>query len=241
MKWYPFWKTWYFSREQRLGLALMVIFVLVIITIKNPILNYLNHKNEKAIAIQSEQKWLALKTKIDSSKALAKKDRDSIQLIKYSKKYSFGQDSSKKKEYTIYPKTDFSKIIIEVNQATANDLVKLKGIGAVLSDRIIKYRTKLGGFYKLEQITEVYGISDSLYLSIKKNLKIKPTKVIKLDINLENLENLKNHPYISDKLAYQIINYREKVKSFESVEEIKKLYVMNDSIYNKLYPYLMID
>ena len=68
----------------------MVIFVLVIITIKNPILNYLNHKNEKAIAIQSEQKWLALKTKIDSSKALAKKDRDSIQLIKYSKKYSFG-------------------------------------------------------------------------------------------------------------------------------------------------------
>ena len=235
MKWYPFWKVWYFSREQRLGLALLVILILVIIIIKNPILNYLNQRNQKSILHQSEQQWKVLKAQIDSSQALAKKERDSIQQNKHTKNYTY-------KEYSkpTYTKTNFSDITIEINQAGKEDFVKLKGIGEILSERILKYRTKLGGFNNTLQIKEVYGVTDSLYLSIKKNLKLNASKIKKIDINQENLENLKSHPYISDKLAYQMINYREKVKPFDSVEEIKKLYVMNDSIYNKLFPYLTI-
>lgn len=236
MKWYPFWKVWYFSREQRLGLALLVIMILTITIIKNPILNYLSHKDEKEIAAQSQHKWTILKAQIDSSKALALKERDSIKQHKYSKKYPTYKDSK-----PTFTKTDFSNIIIDINHAGAKDLVKLKGIGPVLSERIIKYRSKLGGFNNILQIKEVYGISDSLYLSIRKNLKVNSSKTQKLNINQENVEHLKTHPYISEKLANQMVNYREKVKPYESVEEIKKLYVMNDSLYNKLFPYLTID
>lgn len=236
MKWYPFWKVWYFSREQRLGLALLVILILIIVIIKNPILNYLNQRNQKDILTQSEQQWETLKAQIDSSQALAKKENDSVQQSKFTKNYPNNEYS---KPTPI--KTNFSDITIEINQAGKEDFKKLKGIGEVLSERILKYRTKLGGFNNTIQIKEVYGVSDSLYLSIKKNLKVNTSKIKKIDINQENLENLKSHPYISDKLANQMINYREKVKPFESVEEIKKLYVMNDSIYNKLYPYLTID
>lgn len=236
MKWYPFWKVWYFSREQRLGLALLVILILIIVIIKNPILNYLNQRNQKDILTQSEQQWGTLKAQIDSSQALAKKENDSVQQSKFTKNYPNNEYS---KPTPI--KTNFSDITIEINQAGKEDFKKLKGIGEVLSERILKYRTKLGGFNNTIQIKEVYGVSDSLYLSIKKNLKVNTSKIKKIDINQENLENLKSHPYISDKLANQMINYREKVKPFESVEEIKKLYVMNDSIYNKLYPYLTID
>ncbi|HUH75222.1 MAG TPA: helix-hairpin-helix domain-containing protein [Chitinophagales bacterium] len=235
MKWYPFWKAWYFSREQRLGLGLLVVLILTITIIKNPILNYLSKKNEKEIAAQSEQHWTALKAQIDSSKALAKTERDAKQQKKYPKNNVVYKDSK-----PTFNKIDYSNITIDINQAEANDFAKLKGIGPVLSERILKYRSKLGGFSKAEQVKEVYGISDSLYLSIKKNLKVNPSKIQKLDINNENFENLKSHPYISEKLANQMINYREKIKPFESVEEMKKLYVMTDSIYNKLYPYLTI-
>ncbi len=240
MKWYPFWKIWYFSREQRLGLVLMVILMLLVVIMKNPVLNYLNHQNQEEISARSEQQWNVLKAQIDSSQAIAKKERDSIQQKRYSNNYTYKRDSSKSNSKPFYNKTDFSNTIIEINQASINDFKKLKGIGEVLSERIIKYRTKLGGFNSTLQIKEVYGITDSLYLSIKKNLKVNNSKIQKLNINQENLENFKSHPYISDKLAYQIINYREKVKPFETIEEIKKLYVMNDSIYNKLYPYLTI-
>lgn len=214
--------------------------MLLVVIIKNPVLNYLNHQNQEEISARSEQQWNVLKAQIDSSQAIAKKERDSIQQKRYSNNYTYKRDSSKSNSKPFYNKTDFSNTIIEINQASINDFKKLKGIGEVLSERIIKYRTKLGGFNNTLQIKEVYGITDSLYLSIKKNLKVNTSKIQKLNINQENLENFKSHPYISDKLAYQIINYREKVKPFETIEEIKKLYVMNDSIYNKLYPYLTI-
>ncbi|MBA22128.1 MAG: hypothetical protein CMP52_02125 [Flavobacteriales bacterium] len=55
-------------------------------------------------------------------------------------------------------------IVVEVkdiNKATAEELKQIRGIGAVLSKRIVNYRSRLQGFEDLDQFFEVYGL-DSL-------------------------------------------------------------------------------
>lgn len=43
---------------------------------------------------------------------------------------------------------------------------------------------------------------------------------------------------VSEVLAKQWVNYREKVKPFQSVDDLKKLYAMNDSVLKELKPYM---
>ena len=40
----------------------------------------------------------------------------------------------------------------DLNTSTAADLTQVRGIGAVLSERIAKYRTRLQGFDELNQL-----------------------------------------------------------------------------------------
>jgi competence protein ComEA len=130
-----------------------------------------------------------------------------------------------------------------VNSADAEEFEKLYGIGKVLSKRIVDFRDKLGGFYSIEQIRHVWGIEDSVYQNFKKNLTIKPAKIIKLNINTATYEELTANPYFFSTVAKQIIGYRTKVKPFESVEDVQKLYYVKDhpEHYEKMLPYVAVD
>lgn len=203
--------------------------------IKGPVFNYYTQQKEKNYTIQNQQKWSQLQAQIDSSKAWAQKEKDSLKSVSYTK-YPHKEEKYFKEKT---PK-ETKSIVLEINQATAADFKSLRGIGETLSQRIVSYRNKLGGFYTTEQIREVYGISDSLFRTIQKQLKIKNPKPKQLHLNQASLEELQAHPYMSRILAKQVIGYREKIKPFESVEEVKKLYAINDSLYNKLFPYLTI-
>ncbi|MCZ2392704.1 MAG: helix-hairpin-helix domain-containing protein [Chitinophagales bacterium] len=239
MKQYPFWKVWYFTREQRKGLVMIIFFVLLLILIKGPITNYSRKTKEAQLVKQNQQIWSQLKSQMDSSKALS-----------YQRQMQGKEDSNIKsmsegnKDIVAFEKhreqRKNTRLIIDINKATIDDFIQIRGIGKVFSDRIIKYRTKLGGFYSLEQINEVYGINDSIFLMIKPQLKISTENLIKIDINHASIEDLQTHPYISKTLSKQIIGYRQKVKPFENIDDVKKLYAMNDSIFNKLKHYLII-
>ena len=56
---------------------------------------------------------------------------------------------------------------IDINKATKEELMKLNGIGPVLSVRIIKYRSGYGLFREIEDIKRVYGISEEKFDQIK--------------------------------------------------------------------------
>ena len=66
-----------------------------------------------------------------------------------------------------------SIIPINVNTATAETFQQLPGIGEILSRRIVKYRTSLGGFQRIDQLKNVYQLQASVYEEIEPYLFIK--------------------------------------------------------------------
>ena len=60
-----------------------------------------------------------------------------------------------------------SKPAINLNAATIDQLETLPGIGRKTAERIIEYRTKSGGFKKIEDLMNVKGIGEKSFLKLK--------------------------------------------------------------------------
>lgn len=62
--------------------------------------------------------------------------------------------------------------IVHLNQATAEQLQILPGVGPALSERIVDYRTEHGPFNSVEQLTEVKGVGEAKLSKIKSQLTV---------------------------------------------------------------------
>jgi len=61
---------------------------------------------------------------------------------------------------------------IFINDASQSELERLPGIGPVIAERIVEYRSKHGKFHTLEALTEVNGIGQKTYEKLKPYLKL---------------------------------------------------------------------
>lgn len=156
-----------------------------------------------------------------------------------------------KKEYTannrteeynnpVYEKKTYTPASVDINIADTTALIALPGIGSKLAQRIITFRDKLGGFYKLEQVGETFGLPDSTFQKIRTRLSINNPSVKQISINTATLDELKNHPYIRYNIANAIIQYRAQHGNFSAIAELKKIMPITEDIYNKVLPYLKL-
>lgn len=129
---------------------------------------------------------------------------------------------------------------IDVNLADTAAFIGLPGIGSKLSQRIIAFRNKLGGFYSVDQVGETYLLPDSTFQKIKPKLLIGNTDVKQININVAAINEMKLHPYLKYNLANAIYQYRQQHGNFKSVEEIKKIMLITEEIFNKIQPYLTV-
>lgn len=152
------------------------------------------------------------------------------------------------KKYT-FEKTEFaanksypvkSMQPIDINLADTAAFISLPGIGSKLAQRIIAFRTKLGGFYSVEQVGETYLLPDSTFQKIKQRLSIGNTLVKRININTADIDEMKSHPYLRYNLANAIFQYRQQHGDFKSVEEIRKIMLITEQIFNKVQPYLTV-
>ncbi len=127
---------------------------------------------------------------------------------------------------------------VDINKADTSSFISLPGIGNKLATRIVNFRDKLGGFYAIEQVGETFGLPDSTFQKIKRYLKLETSTIKKININMATVDELKVHPYIKWNLANPIVAYRIQHGPFAKVEDIKKVMLVTDEVYNKIAPYL---
>ena len=139
---------------------------------------------------------------------------------------------------TSFTKLTHNNIKIEINTCEAKNLIALRGIGQILSKRIIKFRDKLGGFASINQLKEVYGLPPETFESIKGNIYIDTSKIKRLKINIEDKGSLKDFPYISYRLAAQIIKYRKQHGYFKNKSDLLKIKSLDSLKFRKIEPYL---
>jgi len=129
---------------------------------------------------------------------------------------------------------------IDINTADTLAFIALPGIGNKLAARIVNFRDKLGGFYSIDQVGETYGLADSTFQKIKKYLALSNAEVKKLNINEATKDEMKSHPYLKWNLANAIVEYRNQHGNFSSPQDLKKISLITDEVYNKITHYLVV-
>jgi len=150
-------------------------------------------------------------------------------------------------ENTTYKKYDKQKnepsktVLLDINIATPYQLKQIPNIGNTYPYRIVNYREKLGGYLNLQQLHEVYGMTDSVYKNILPYLFITTIEIRKININTATEEELSIHPYIQKSIAKAIIIQRNKYGLYQSIQELKqKIIFLKEDVFNKMEPYITV-
>ncbi|MBR1626282.1 MAG: helix-hairpin-helix domain-containing protein [Bacteroidales bacterium] len=138
-------------------------------------------------------------------------------------------------------KTNDESFILDLNNCDTLDLQLIRGIGPVFARRIIKYGELLGGYVSVEQLKEVYAMDSSRYEGLKNHLVIGNNNIKKLKINSASVKELAKHPYIDNYLAKEIIVFRNNYGNFTDINQIKAVHLMDDSVFNKIKPYISLE
>lgn len=127
------------------------------------------------------------------------------------------------------------------------------GLSERTSKTIEKYRSKGGKFYKPEDIKKIWGIPEGFYERVKdyivmapvqnnypqnnfdKTTFIKPErKIVVVNINEADTSAFIALPGIGSKLAARIVNFRDKLGGFYSVDQVGETYGLPDSTFQKI-------
>jgi len=131
-------------------------------------------------------------------------------------------------------------VIVELNSADTFELQQLRGIGPGFARRIVYYRDRLRGYTDKRQVLEVFGMDTSRYNLIEKNLLVNRDSVRPFDLNTVTFKELLRHPYFPFAITKNIMIYRQKNKTFKTLEELKKIQGINDSIFRRMILYLRL-
>ncbi len=136
--------------------------------------------------------------------------------------------------------SDNRSTMVELNTTDTLELIKIKGIGRAFARRIIAYRSLLGGYANIQQLSEVYGIKPELIKEISNFITIDSSRIKTINLNLVTYEELKKQPYLSDYQAKAIIYYRSKVGTMKNLRELVDNKILSNDKFLILKSYLVV-
>jgi competence ComEA-like helix-hairpin-helix protein len=134
----------------------------------------------------------------------------------------------------------WADILIDINQADTTEWQKIRGIGPVFSRRITAYRDLLGGFYSTDQLMEVFGMDSARFEQIADHIFVDESELTQININDADFVKLVRHPYLNRNQVNSIIRMREQHGLYKDIDELKKSELINDSVFQKIAPYLTV-
>lgn len=154
-------------------------------------------------------------------------------------------DSAGKSEQYVQNKSQFTsnytfqrREILELNTCDSASLESLPGLGPVLSARIIKYRNLLGGYASVDQLKEVYGLSEDTYNLVSGFLRADPALVRKIQINNADYKQLIRMPYLERSEISAILKYKELMQKINNIDELIENKIITIEKAAKISPYL---
>jgi competence protein ComEA len=222
-------KNWFgFSRRERRATFILLVIVVVIISIRYLFPDSMIAIEDFSGTLSPEEKGAAFLRK-DSSNRVKAFSTDQFSRTKF-KKTSYIKKSIPQK-----------KVSIDINSSDSATLIRLPGIGPVLSARIIKYRRLLGGFARTEQLKEVYGLTPETFEMIKGRVFADSTQITRININSATYKEIIRLPYFEKYEVTAILKFRELNGRIAGINDLtnNKLITMQKAI--KVRPYLKFE
>ena len=94
---------------------------------------------------------------------------------------------------------------LDINRATAEEWADLPGIGPVLSRRIVKFRSALGGFVSLDQLHQVYGLDSAVIALVRPSLTLQPNSHEIICLDSLTFGSLVRHPLFDADQTRQVL------------------------------------
>ena len=127
---------------------------------------------------------------------------------------------------------------LEINGADTTALIKLYGIASLSARDIVEYRQRLGGFYSVEQISEVKSVTESNFEKILPQICCDSCKISKIDINFASPKLLEEHPYVSSRALRRIVKLRQLKGGWSRIEEMTSDEIFTAEEAERIAPYL---
>lgn len=115
-------------------------------------------------------------------------------------------------------------IVKDINAATQQDLMKVRGIGSILSERILKYKSILTSFVSMKQLEEVYGLSAEVVEELGKYFEVlNVPEMDKIKINELSIKELGAFPYFKYPISKEIVTYRSMNGKIQDSDDLAKI------------------
>lgn len=161
--------------------------------------------------------------------------------------YGVGEERAKWLEpYIVFPPRDTVTMHdtervtfpIEINSTDSAMLRRVRGIGEKSVMHILRYRELLGGYYSVEQISELKVVTPENFRTISQQIWCDSARIKKICINFAGLKALEVHPYITNRMLRRIINHRELKGGWSTIEEMIESNIFTEEEAKRIAPYL---
>lgn len=124
---------------------------------------------------------------------------------------------------------------VDVNEADTALLCRIPGIGKKISEAIVRYRQRLGGFYSVEQLQEISIVSPELleWFTVSPQPSLQ-----KININKASFQALNSHPYISYEQTKVLLHYIRLYGDVKDEATLLSTRIFTPKELEKLKPYI---
>lgn len=136
------------------------------------------------------------------------------------------------------PKDEAINLPININSADSMTLCMVRGIGPKSAHQILRYRELLGGYYSVEQISELSAVTAENFEHILPQIYCDSAEIKKICINFAGLNEMKTHPYLSSRMLKLIINTRVSKGGWSTIQEMIDDDIFTSEEAMRIAPYL---
>lgn len=129
---------------------------------------------------------------------------------------------------------------ININLCDSLGLLEVNGIGPYYAGEFIKYRDRLGGYNDLNQLLEIYSMDTNRVNKIRNQLFANSEDCLKININTVGFKDLLRHPYFDYEVVKNILKFRDEVRPYQSIDELRNIELIDEALFTKIAEYLIV-